>query len=170
MLIVLLVTCCWSQSKATQTPNSTPVFCLEKDQHWQWYTHTGSIVCEQHEASIVWNSSTRPHDLNGRIYLQRYGALVCSDLHIFCCVIFPAEVWVVQETTGEKLPPLSSHTFTKIDHHRAVVFGGFTGTLANDTYMLDMETWVRMSMSAVCTCCFFCWESRIECIILVMKG
>ena len=35
------------------------------------------------------------------------------------------------------------HTFTKVDHHRAVIFGGFTGsTELNDTYVLDMETWV----------------------------
>ena len=52
-------------------------------------------------------------------------------------------VWSVQATTGEKPPPRSTYTFTKIDHHRAVVFGGGTGTKAlNDAYVLDMEKWV----------------------------
>ena len=52
-------------------------------------------------------------------------------------------VWALQPTTGEKPPPLDDHTFIKIDNHRAVVFGGYTGTSrVNDTYVLDMETWV----------------------------
>ena len=71
-----------------------------------------------------------------------HGAVVHSNLHVFCSVTFPAEAWAVQPTTGERPPPLGAHTFTKIDHHRAVVFGGVTWTLANDTYVLDMETWV----------------------------
>ena len=61
----------------------------------------------------------------------------------FCSATVPAGVWAVQRTTGESPPPLSHHTFTKIDHHRAVVFGGYTGSsYLNDTYVLDMETWV----------------------------
>jgi len=38
---------------------------------------------------------------------------------------------------------MSHHTFTKIDHHRAVVIAGVTGWMPlNDTYVLDMQTWV----------------------------
>ena len=56
-------------------------------------------------------------------------------------------MWSLQSTTGEQPPPLAWHTFTKIDHHRAVVFAGFTGkSMNNDTFVLDMETWVRMCM------------------------
>ena len=59
-----------------------------------------------------------------------------------------ADEWSVQPTTGEKPPQLASHTFTKVDHHRAVVFGGHTGSsVINDAYVLDMKTWVRM-----CSC------------------
>jgi len=61
---------------------------------------------------------------------------------LLCCIADPAGVWTVQPTTGDKPPPLTGHTFTKIDHHRAAVFGGFFGNRTNDTYMLDMETWV----------------------------
>ena len=58
-------------------------------------------------------------------------------------VSLPAEVWSVQPTTGTKPPPMSHHTFMKIDHHRAVVIGGVIGwTPYNDIYVLDMETWV----------------------------
>ena len=54
-----------------------------------------------------------------------------------------AEVWTAQPTSGEKPPPLDGHSFIKIDHHKAVVFGGFTGKgYLDNTYILDMETWV----------------------------
>jgi len=68
----------------------------------------------------------------------------------FYSVTVAAGVWAVQRTTGESPPPLSLHTFTKIDHHRAVVFGGYPlGSRLNDTFVLDMETWVCMM---VCIC------------------
>ena len=52
-------------------------------------------------------------------------------------------LWSVQTTTGDKPSPRGAYTFTKIDHHRAVVFGGYTGTsVLNDVYVLDMEKWV----------------------------
>ena len=68
--------------------------------------------------------------------------MVHSDSHISV----PAGVWAEQPTTGEKPPPLSSHTFTQVDHHRAVLFGGWTGRRINDTYILDMKTWVWKCM------------------------
>ena len=56
-------------------------------------------------------------------------------------------MWSVQTTTGEKPPPLGAYTFTKVDHHRAVVFGGYTGTgVLNDVHVLDMEKWVWRGM------------------------
>ena len=65
----------------------------------------------------------------------------------FCSVTVHAGVWTEQPTAGRKPPALRDHTFTKIDNHRAVVFGGDTeslmGSRTNDTYVLDMETWVR---------------------------
>ena len=64
----------------------------------------------------------------------------------FCSVTVLAGVWAVQPTTGDKPPPLCGHTFTKIDHRRAVVFGGDTGSLTNDSYVLDTETWVWRCM------------------------
>jgi len=55
-----------------------------------------------------------------------------------------ADTWSNQPTTGEKPPPLASLSFTKVDHHRAVLFGGYTGSYkVNDAYVLDMEKWVR---------------------------
>ena len=68
----------------------------------------------------------------------------------WCFITLPAGVWSAQPTTGEKPPPLESHSFTKIDQHRAVVFGGFTGNKeTNDTYVLDMETWVWRCVSDI---------------------
>ena len=63
----------------------------------------------------------------------------------------------MQRTTGESPPPLAAHTFTKIDHHRAVVFGGYTGSIReNGTYVLDMETWVCRCMCLYILICLFC--------------
>ena len=78
----------------------------------------------------------------------------------FCSVTVPAGVWAVQRTTGESPPPLSWHTFTKIDHHRAVVFGGYRylqgDIYLNDTYVLDMETWVWKCMCLYILICLLC--------------
>ena len=59
-------------------------------------------------------------------------------------------MWSAQLTTGKKPPPLCAHTFIKIDHHRAVVFGGSTGRVDNnDTYVLDLKTWVGRCISGI---------------------
>ena len=71
-------------------------------------------------------------------------------------VTVPAGVWAVQMTTGESPPALSWHTFTKIDHHRAVVFGGSSGSFTNETYVLDMETWVWQCMCLYIIISLFC--------------
>ena len=84
-----------------------------------------------------------------------HGPVVHSDSHI--SVTVPAGVWAIQRTTGESPPPLCFHTFTKIDHHRAVVFGGYTGSSReNDAYVLDMETWVCRCMCLYILICLFC--------------
>ena len=66
----------------------------------------------------------------------------------------------MQRTTGESPPPLSHHTFTRIDHHRAVVFGGLAESSREDdtygTYVLDMETWVCRCMCLYILICLFC--------------
>ena len=84
----------------------------------------------------------------------------------FCSVTVPTGVWAVQMTTGESPPPLYYHTFTKIDHNRVVVFGGFAGSSSNDTYVLDMETWVwrcmclYMLICILCTCFMFAGDQE----------
>ena len=71
--------------------------------------------------------------------------------------------WSAQPTTGEKPPPLSHHTFTKIDHSRAVVFGGLTrNSRLNDSYILDMETWV-WKLWCMCTCIIYIHIVRLVC-------
>ena len=58
------------------------------------------------------------------------------------CVSFLTDTWTAQNTTGDKPPPLGGHTFTRITENKAVVFGGYSSDLHNDTYVLDMDTWV----------------------------
>ena len=60
------------------------------------------------------------------------------------CISFPTDTWTAQATTGEKPPALWGHTLTMVDQNRAVAFGGRDGSYVyhNDTYILDMETWV----------------------------
>ena len=52
--------------------------------------------------------------------------------------------WSTPATTGTPPPPCVDFTFTMVDGHRAVLFGGYqpdTGTVA-DAYIIDMEKWV----------------------------
>ena len=59
------------------------------------------------------------------------------------CISFPTDTWTAQATTGEKPPALYGHTLTMVDHRNALLFGGMSGgRYYNDTYILDMETWV----------------------------
>ena len=63
----------------------------------------------------------------------------------FTMIMFipPADLWSVQATTGDRPPALDGLTLTKIDRHRAALFGGLDGiSFHNDTYVLDMATWV----------------------------
>ena len=54
-----------------------------------------------------------------------------------------AEEWSAQSTTGEAPPKMSGHTFIKINHSKALVFGGESGRCRiSDTYLLNMKTWV----------------------------
>ena len=62
------------------------------------------------------------------------------------CISFPTDTWTAQATTGEKPPALYGHTLTMVDQHRSLLFGGYGGGYHNDTYILDMETWVRVSL------------------------
>ena len=82
---------------------------------------------------------THQHHTRGRAWGRGYSLL----RFMYISPIILTGEWLSPPTTGEAPPPLSSHTFTKIDHHRAVVFGGNSGTQRfNDAYVLDMETWV----------------------------
>lgn len=56
---------------------------------------------------------------------------------------FSSDTWTAQATTGEKPPAIYGHTLTMIDQNKAVLFGGYDGQISyNDTYILDVNTWV----------------------------
>ena len=60
---------------------------------------------------------------------------------ILSCIF--VESWSSQATNGEVPPPMDGHTFTKINNHSAVVFGGYSESRnSNDAYLLDMQNWV----------------------------
>ena len=55
--------------------------------------------------------------------------------------------WSSPTTTGPRPPPCSNFTFTAVNHHKAVYFGGYQpgrGGRVNDTYVIDFETMVHM--------------------------
>jgi hypothetical protein len=57
--------------------------------------------------------------------------------------------WSSQPTSGSIPPPSVDFSFTSPDKKKAVVFGGYqppTG-ITNDTFLLDMETWVWTKLS-----------------------
>ena len=54
--------------------------------------------------------------------------------------------WSSPTTTGPRPPPSASFTFTAVNHHKAVYFGGIQpgrGTV-NDLYVIDFDTMVHM--------------------------
>ena len=59
-------------------------------------------------------------------------------------LLYNAGIWSSPPTTGEKPPPCSAFSFTAVDDHRAVFFGGFQGghRKVNDVYILDLQTMV----------------------------
>ena len=61
------------------------------------------------------------------------------------CVYFSPGTWSSPEISGTPPPPSSGHSFTRVDHYRAVQFGGeqLGKLVPNHVYLLDMKSWVR---------------------------
>ena len=57
---------------------------------------------------------------------------------------FP-ETWSSPKISGTPPPPCEDHTFTRVDHYRAVQFGGYQRDrgMSRNVYLLDMKSWVR---------------------------
>ena len=55
--------------------------------------------------------------------------------------------WSLPAVTGTTPPPLEGFSFTKVDHRRAVVYGGTTRGIQalGDAYVLQLDTWVCVS-------------------------
>ena len=54
-------------------------------------------------------------------------------------------VWSSPELRGERPPPCSSFTFTMVDKHRAVLFGGYQydrRCRVNDVYLFNLRDMV----------------------------
>ena len=61
--------------------------------------------------------------------------------------------WSLPAVTGTTPPPLEGFSFTKVDHRRAVVYGGTTRGIQalGDAYVLQLDTWVCVSLMVTCT-------------------
>ena len=62
-------------------------------------------------------------------------------------------VWSSPQVKGERPPPCSRFTFTKVDQDRAVLFGGYRsgGVRVNDLYLFNLRKMV--SWCDVHNCC-----------------
>ena len=60
------------------------------------------------------------------------------------CVYFYLGTWSSPEISGTPPPPSQGYSFTRVDHYRAVQFGGnqLGKLVPNHVYLLDMESWV----------------------------
>ena len=86
-----------------------------------------------------------------------------------CTVPHCVGTWSTPTTTGDCPPPCVDFSFTRVDEHRAVVFGGYqpeAGTVA-DTYILNMETWVNIRLY-LCVCTYIVWSYK--CIVALCKN
>ena len=61
------------------------------------------------------------------------------------CVYFSPGTWSSPAITGTPPPPSQGHSFTRVDHQRAVQFGGeqLGKLVPNHVHLLDMKSWVR---------------------------
>ena len=58
--------------------------------------------------------------------------------------------WSLPAVTGTTPPPLEGFSFTKVDHRRAVVYGGRTDGAVNcHAYVLELDNWV---CEHLCSC------------------
>lgn len=52
--------------------------------------------------------------------------------------------WSLATATGAVPPPCWGFSFTKIDDHHVVLFGGHDGNYIDDVYILDLANMVRL--------------------------
>ena len=66
-----------------------------------------------------------------------------DEPHLYAC--FSPGTWSSPEISGTHPPPSQGHSFTRVDHYRAVQFGGvqLDKLVPNHVYLLDMKSWVR---------------------------
>jgi len=68
-----------------------------------------------------------------------------SKLDIVCLISLSAGKWFIPTTTGCRLPPCAAFSFTAINDHLAVLFGGEQprhGGSVSDCYVMNFETMV----------------------------
>ena len=59
----------------------------------------------------------------------------------------PLDMWFRPAITGSPPPACQSSSLTRVDHHRAVLFGGLgkdDEPISPDVYILDMNHWVSL--------------------------
>ena len=64
-----------------------------------------------------------------------------------CLFTYYIGVWSSPVTTGSRPPPCGAFSFTAIDSHRAVLFGGYNrehGKM-NGVYIINIQTMVRLA-------------------------
>ena len=81
------------------------------------------------------------------LYTQYYTTKLYYTNIIIIGLLYPftTDKWTPQHliATGDKPPALYRHTLTKIGKRRVAMFGGCDGSVRrNDTYILDVESWV----------------------------
>ncbi len=60
-------------------------------------------------------------------------------------------MWYSPELSGCRPPPCAAFSFTRIDRHRVVLFGGRQQKeRVNEIYILDMNEWVRFVTEEHC--------------------
>lgn len=73
------------------------------------------------------------------LWSQEFSAVWTNELHIFDT---RESVWIGIETTGMKPPPCAATSFTRIDRHRIVLFGGRQQKeRVNELHILDTSSW-----------------------------
>ena len=98
---------------------------------------TFSIYKQSESDAKGWTNEVKIFDLDTSESTVSY-SMVYIYLSLF------AGLWSSQPTSGSLPPPCVDFSFTSPDKKKAVVFGGYQPPdgITNDTFLLDMETWV----------------------------
>ena len=113
-----------------------------KNDREQWCFTQQQLLWKQSYYMLFWDATEMP-------FLSIWISSCSVSHHALSCVSL-SEAWSSPAATGTRPPPCAHFSFTKINDHCAVMFGGSTQSeesATNDVYMLDLASMVSQLLA-----------------------